>query len=131
LDGGQCRQAGWLAFLVLGMAAARLRARPPLRAALLALQLTLLFFYLANRRFLVWYSVWIVPPLALCAFAPRWWRASVAFTLGSPCHQCLPADGFDRRRLAPVGLAGDLPAGVGRYSAARQAPDPTTSSPAV
>jgi hypothetical protein len=128
--------AGWLAFLAVGAAAAwRLRTHPPLmRAALLALQLTLLFFYLANRRFLVWYGVWIVPPLALCAFAPRWWRAGVAFTLGVllAANVFLLTDltGIDLRLLAlpliylpPVWMLFSAPA--------KKAPDPTTSLPAV
>jgi hypothetical protein len=77
---------GWFGLAALVVLAAgaviRLRDRPPAeRAALLALQLTLLFFYVANRRFLSWYAIWLVPPLALCAFSRRWRLVGVLFTL--------------------------------------------------
>jgi hypothetical protein len=60
------------------------RRRPPgEQAARLALVLVLAFFYTATSLFRMWYGVWLVPLMALCAPYRRWWLATAVFTLAA------------------------------------------------
>jgi hypothetical protein len=76
---------GWGLYVVLVAGALWVwRRRPPGElAARLALVLVLAYFYTAASLFRMWYGVWLVPLLALCAPHKRWWLAAVLFTVAA------------------------------------------------